>query len=122
MKKVKASNSKKENINNFELTIQEEDKLKKYKSGSNLSISNDNLFYLYWKEGRLYFFVDNEKNRDDNIIHDIIFDALNNSMRFRWIGEWDNFTEGIKNVNHLYTLKFKKIEDFNKIKLKFENN
>jgi hypothetical protein len=82
-----------------------------------ISTSGSHLFYLSWKGGRVYFFLDKLGNEIDNFI----INEDDQSISFDYEGLWQDFATNLDNmVKKHFTIKFHDAKEFNRI-IKFCN-
>ena len=77
---------------------------------------SDYLFYLSYKNGRIYFVMDNISSK--NILKSLKFDIKKKKFEFTYIGEWDTEKKIIKHSKKKFVIEFKDIHLYNK----FVNN
>jgi hypothetical protein len=73
----------------------------------------ESLFYLSWKDGRIYFFIPLKNNNET--IKDLF--VGNNCIRFRYEGEWELEVPEYHRelVSYNFEIEFKNFKEFNKV-------
>lgn len=79
-----------------------------------LDITENNLLYLSWKGGRIYFFVN--KLNTQTTIKNFNFDNTTGIISFTYEGPWEDFQTGTDvQVNDLWKIQLKQQKDIKKV-------